>query len=600
MGHLATTRVQTGWNRSSAECSEALPAADPRAAPGAGRPHAPAPPVIRPACLVPGVLVVPGHARSACCQPCSGVHRRRPAGCLRRRSAVCRRRPAPGRHAQSFCSVPPPAARATLQQRGLSGRHTGAAGRPAPSASNPSCGQANASSGAAASQAASSTSARPAPAPCSQARACSGAGKAMRRRWQRLRTVGSRCSGSALVSSTRIWPGGSSSVFSSALAAAGSAPRPGAAAAPWRGRGRGLLTTQSMAARTSSMRICGWAWRFALGGDVVVLVGPAAPAQGGRQHQAQIGVQAGWPPGAAAGSGAQARRLPRCRRVRFRTASACAMAAPPCRSGRRRPGRASAARGRRCQLPRAWPRPAASQGSGSWPSGCTTSGRPGRLVASALAIRRPALRPPAQTACCTAAHTTSPASMRAKRRGSAAARRRSRAHALEEGQVLAFEAIGARARRRGARRPPRAAGRTTASGRAAGPAAPRLQLRQHGAGRSRGPALVGKGGIGEAVAQHGGPRPAPARCGCNAGGRAARRTPAAPRSARPWAGAAPARAAVRPAACRRARASAARSWPARAQPAARASMCEDLPAPSMPSKVMKRPRLMAWLLAPRW
>ena len=76
-----------------------------------------------------------------------------------------------------------------------------------------------------------------------------------------------------------------------------------------------------------------------------------------------------------------------------------------------------------------------------------------------------------------------------------------------------------------------------------------------------------------------------------AGGRAAPRTPAAPRSARPSARAAPARAdasasGVPPGSrvthdvVRRARAAVRRAR----------SMCVDLPAPSMPSKVMKRPR----------
>ena len=44
-------------------------------------------------------------------------------------------------------------------------------------------------------------------------------GRFSRRRWQRLRTVGSSRSGSALVSSRRIAPGGSSKVFKSALKA---------------------------------------------------------------------------------------------------------------------------------------------------------------------------------------------------------------------------------------------------------------------------------------------------------------------------------------------------------------------------------------------
>jgi hypothetical protein len=75
--------------------------------------------------------------------------------------------------------------------------------------------------------------------------------------------------GSAAVSSSRAPRGGSSSVFSSALADAGSWPRPDGSAPPWRGRGT-RSWTQSMAARTSSMRIWRLGLRLALGATLGV------------------------------------------------------------------------------------------------------------------------------------------------------------------------------------------------------------------------------------------------------------------------------------------------------------------------------------------
>ena len=128
------------------------------------------------------------------------------------------------------------------------------------------------------------------------------------------------------------------------------------------------------------------------------------------------------------------------------------------RTGRRRPGRAAAARvPARPGLAQAAP---ASHGS--------------RLGVSLMRRAR----------CCTAAMHLRPhrvawraASMRAKRCGSAAQRCGiAGVHAGEEGLVLALEAVGRACRGAALGGHAPAPGRTTASGRAAGPAAPSLRV----------------------------------------------------------------------------------------------------------------------------
>ena len=298
------------------------------------------------------------------------------------------------------------------------------------------------------------------------------------------------------------------------------APRPGADHQRAPARGPALRCVQSMAARTCSI----WISRLGLRAGCAV-GGSSSPSQpscsrsASGTSDAQVGVACAAHQAAGDCSGRRAaslgrlaqpglrqrqRQLELARRPAARARSSACDALQAQRLRQRRVAARAAAGCRRWQRPRPW-----------------AHHQPRRL-----------------TACSTCAHTASRAAARIDAHEALRCRRaRARvagAHALEEGLVLRSKRSGARAaaRRRGRRC--RGPGRTTASGRAGAPCCTqRFELRQHGQVEAAAAALVGEGGVGEAVAQHRGAARQRRLDAAAAGGRAAPRTPAGIRSAHP-------------------------------------------------------------------
>jgi hypothetical protein len=424
--------------------------------------------------FVPGVFVVAGHTgQRSCCQSCSAcasapAGRLVPAGKKRGR---CRRGARHGVMAELLQRVqhqrhgparkaPPPAA---THGRGRPAQRHRRRPRPATRPVHPA--------GAAAGQA-SSTSGACSPAPAARHRA-SGAGGGQ------APGAGSGCArwaaglGSAAVSSSRMPAGrffqrlqqrvGRCRFSASAGCSSTTLPRP---------RDE-VLWTQSMAART---RRCDLAAGLAL-------------ALVHRRRPCRRSFAASRPAARARSSGSSTSR-----------------SGWPCDCTRWQA--AAAAAGCRCRVPAQTLRTArlgasTSANSSAPTPGCTVqqqrmaalrsqrrpAGRPARAAAVAVfahhQTRHATRAAPSGPDCCRGLDRSARASMRAKRAGSAAARRFVAGRApVEEGQVLASKR-SARAPPHAARRPRRPAGRTTASGRAAALLHPGFQCAST-CGRSRG------------------------------------------------------------------------------------------------------------------
>jgi hypothetical protein len=212
----------------------------------------------------------------------------------------------------------------------------------------------------------------------SQARAASGAGSARRSAWQRLRTVGKRRLGSAALSTRRVPAGGSSSVFSKALAACTLSASPGVITTTLPRPRPEVLNTHSTMPRTSSTRI----WR--LGFLLLLSLAALSPGSGqSSSSRCSSGASSSRSGCTWACTRRQAAQRPQARRGGSLAAAAshnhdCASARPNSRA----------------PLPAApcsksaWPRlraraccsGAANQGSAGWPSSPISTGRCSRAA----------------------------------------------------------------------------------------------------------------------------------------------------------------------------------------------------------------------------